>query len=144
MKKSINFILFSVIGCLFGILLSHIYYTRITTNTVDNKIRYIVDMELNDTSFYTGKNVSEYRFSPMKQVNGIIPDAETAAQIAFDYVSKVYGNNYAVKEQPYHVQLLNNQIWSVNGNLPRNMDGGVFHITMEKYTGKVWSIYHDK
>ena len=100
--------------------------------------------ELSDTSYFTGKNVNEYVYTPLALEKGIIPDAEIAAKIAFDYVLAVYGEKIARLEQPYNIELINNQVWRITGTMPPNALGGVFTLTIEKQTGKIWSICHTK
>jgi hypothetical protein len=99
---------------------------------------------INDTAYYTGKDLSECRFPPTSFKNGVIPDAATAAQIAFQYVSAVFDKDCAIREQPYHIRLMNNQIWIIRGYLSPNAFGGTFEIGIEKYTGKIWYMFHDK
>ena len=87
---------------------------------------------------YDQKNRPHDRFN-----EGVIPDASTAAKIAFQYVSAVY-KDCAVNEQPYQIKLVNKQILIVEGSHPINVLGGTFYICIEKYTGKIWAMYHDK
>lgn len=122
---------------------------RSNTGDVSSNIKYVEGINLRDTSFYTGKDVSQYRFNPLKLIKkGVIPNANAAAKIAYDYVTFVYGEKCAKEEQPYNVQLINDQIWVIQGSLPQTppllTSGGVFYLTIEKYTGKIWSIRHEK
>lgn len=134
-----------------GIMIASViisYYLGASKNKDANNelnIRFNDVVELEDTSYYTGKDVNDYVYSPIKVVDtGMIPDAETASRITYEYISIVYGKEIAEKEQPYNIQLINNQIWQISGSLPPNMVGGVFSITIEKQTGKIWSICHTK
>lgn len=108
-----------------------------------SNIQFVEVEEIDDTTYYTGKDVSHYMYSPTRFNEGVIPDASTAAKIAFQYVSAVY-KDCAVNEQPYQIKLVNKQIWIVEGSHPINVLGGTFYICIEKYTGKIWAMYHDK
>lgn len=98
----------------------------------------------NDTSYYTGADISNCPYLPQRYEKGIIPDASSAAKIAYNYVTFVFGEECAKTEQPYQIQLVNGQIWFIDGYLPENYCGGTFSIAIEKYTGKIWCISHGK
>ncbi len=142
MSKSLLTSLALLFGAICGL------YLGLTINRPINKPCFLVQYdeldEIRDTSYYTGKDRSDIRFAPTNIKRGVIPNAEIAASIAYDYVKAVYGENDAIREQPYQVQLLNGQIWSVSGFLPQETLGGTFHIAIEKFTGKIWYIYHEK
>lgn len=105
------------------------------------KIQYVTLPELNDTSF---RPTGMTRFSPIYIEDGIIPTPQVAVQIAYDYVAAVYGKDCAEREQPYEVQLLNKQVWCIHGSLPLYTLGGAFYISIEKNTGRVLTIVHEK
>ena len=102
--------------------------------------------EVADTAYYTGKDISvSHSFlSPTQFEEGVIPDAATAARIAYLYVAAVYGESHSVHEQPYQIRLVNKQIWKVNGYLSPYSLGGTFYICIEKYTGRIWAMSHGK
>lgn len=56
----------------------------------------------------------------------------------------MYGEDNIVKQRPYSVVLKHDSIWSIQGKLPNGWDGGVFYIELNKNTGKVEKIFHDK
>lgn len=119
-------------------------WNEASTNRKPSGIKFDEVEVINDTAYYTGKDLSECRFPPTSFKNGVIPDAATAAQIAFQYVSAVFDKDCAIREQPYHIRLMNNQIWIIRGYLSPNAFGGTFEIGIEKYTGKIWYMFHDK
>ncbi len=141
MKKIVYMAIF-IISAFFS------YFLGISAGKKTNKESAVLFNDvvvLEDTSYYTGKDVCEYAYSPIRVVNtGIIPDAKTASKIAYEYISVVYGKRIAEEEQPYNIQLINNQIWRISGSISQNKLGGVFSITIEKQTGKIWSICHTK
>ena len=118
----------------------------ITCNRNTSNIRFEELEEIADTAYYTGKDisVSHYYFSPTQFERGVIPDAATAAKIAYLYVAAVYGENHSIHEQPYQIRLINKQIWTIEGYLSPYALGGTFYICIEKYTGKIWAISHGK
>ena len=48
-----------------------------------SNIQFVEVEEIDDTTYYTGKDVSHYMYSPTRFNEGVIPDASTAAKIAF-------------------------------------------------------------
>ncbi len=109
-------------------------------------IRFEELEEVVDTAYYTGKDISGTRsfLSPTQFEEGVIPDAATAAKIAYLYVAAVYGESHSVHEQPYQIRLINKQIWIIKGHLSPYALGGTFYICIEKYTGKIWAMNHGK
>ena len=58
-------------------------------NELNIRFNYVVELE--DTYYYTGKYVNDYVYSPIKVVDtGMIPDAETASRITYEYIYIVY------------------------------------------------------
>ena len=119
-------------------------YNQISIYRNASNIRFEELEEVNDTAFYTGKDVSQNFLSPTKFEEGVIPDAATAAKIAYQYVAVVYGERCSIDEQPYQIKLINKQIWTVKGYLSPYALGGTFYICIEKYTGKIWAMSHGK
>ena len=140
-----KFILFSIsyIVCLaLGFYIGEWY--DITRNRNTANIRFEELEEVADTAYYTGKDVSYSFLSPTQFEEGVIPDAATAAKIAYLYVAAVYGESHSVHEQPYQIRLINKQIWTIEGYLSPYALGGTFYISIEKYTGKIWAMSHGK
>ena len=56
----------------------------------------------------------------------------------------IYGKKEIEKHKPYQVKLINNEIWSIKGQLDNNHEGGTFSILINKSDGKVLAISHSK
>ena len=52
-----------------------------------SNIQFVEVEEIDDTTYYTGKDVSHYMYSPTRFNEGVIPDASTAAKIAFQWIT---------------------------------------------------------
>ena len=77
---------------------------------------------------------------------GIVPDAETAVRICEAILFPIYGENNVLSQKPYEVIKVNNRYWFISGTLPKNanIEGGVFHIVLDKTDGKTCSLWHEK
>jgi hypothetical protein len=73
--------------------------------------------------------------------NILIPDHETAARIAFIYLTSYYGRDI-YNEFPIKVDSLG-QLWIITGT-PHTEKGGVAHLAIRKSDGRVVKIFHDK
>jgi hypothetical protein len=74
----------------------------------------------------------------------LIPDEETAINIAETFLFKVYGKNKIIKERPYKIGLVNNY-WVIIGSLPKYYrKGGTFEIIINSKDGSVKGITHTK
>lgn len=93
-------------------------------------------------------NVSEYsevviQFSSDKIV-GTVQDVETAKEKAESIWIELYGDEVKEKK-PYIVSFDElNEVWLVQGSLPKNKFGGVPYILIQKSDGKVLAVWHDK
>ncbi|MDR0195387.1 MAG: YbbC/YhhH family protein [Myroides sp.] len=76
--------------------------------------------------------------------DGIISNDSTAVKVVEQILFNIYGEDNIVKQRPYSVVLKHDSIWSIQGKLPNGWDGGVFYIELNKNTGKVEKIFHDK
>ena len=57
---------------------------------------------------------------------------------------EIYGESVKNKK-PYNVSFdEQNQVWMIQGTLPKNWDGGVPHILIQKSDGRILAIWHDK
>ena len=145
MNKKIIMFGVSYIVCLaLGFYIGEWY--DITYNRNSANIRFEELEEVADTAYYNGKDISVSHgfLSPTQFEEGVIPDAATAAKIAYLYVATVYGESHSVHEQPYQIRLINKQIWTIEGYLSPYALGGTFYICIEKNTGKILAMYHDK
>jgi len=75
-----------------------------------------------------------------KPGNGFVQDEETAKKIAEAVWLPIYGKDIE-KEKPF-VAVLNNDVWTVKGTLPRNYIGGVAEIQISKDDGKILRVIH--
>lgn len=93
--------------------------------------------------------VSDYQYYidnfPSDEILGSVRDAEDAKKKAEELWIELYGRDIK-KERPYKVYYdAKNEVWMVEGTLPFYYgDGGVAYILMEKETGKVLAVWHDK
>ncbi|MDM1355894.1 NTF2 fold immunity protein [Myroides marinus] len=76
--------------------------------------------------------------------DGIISNDSTAVKVVEQILFNMYGEDNIVKQRPYSVVLKHDSIWSIQGKLLNGWDGGVFYIELNKNTGKVEKIFHDK
>ena len=79
--------------------------------------------------------------------NGFVPDKATALKIAIAVWLPIYGN-VIYKEQPFNA-VLENEIWTVSGSLPKATFGGVTLggvavIRIQKKDGKILIVTHGK
>ncbi len=82
----------------------------------------------------------EVSFSP---VEGYVPDAETAIKIAVAVWEPIYGANEVAGEKPYQASLKDG-VWTVEGSLPKNYDGGVASAKIAKSDGRILMVIHGK
>jgi hypothetical protein len=82
---------------------------------------------------------SKHSYTPK---NGYVPSAETAMKIAEAIWLPIYGEKI-LKEKPYKATLTND-IWTVEGTLPKGLLGGVAVIEIAKQTAQVLRVSHGK
>jgi hypothetical protein len=74
----------------------------------------------------------------------LIPDEETAIEVAEIFLFKTYGKNKIIKERPYKIGLTNSY-WVIIGSLPKQyVLGGTFEIVINSKDGSVVGITHTK
>jgi len=73
---------------------------------------------------------------------GYVPDAETAMKIAEAVWLPIYGPG-VLEKKPWRARLVDD-VWVVEGSLPRVMPGGVPTATISKRTGEVLRVSHGK
>ncbi len=79
--------------------------------------------------------------SGLTEGTSVVPDAATAAAIAFALVETHYGRATAVLERPYRVANLGSR-WLVRGTLPQDFDGGVVSLEIRRRDGLVLHFSH--
>lgn len=78
------------------------------------------------------------RFQPK---GGVVRDAKTAEAVALAYLTPVYGEAKIRREMPLRATV-SNEVWTVNGTLPRGSLGGTAQILICQRNGTVLSIIH--
>jgi hypothetical protein len=84
-----------------------------------------------------------------KPKGGFVPDEKTAIKIAVAVWEPIFGEDQVAREKPYRVHLLTNDVWRVEGSLPKPQSGsltlgGVMTAEISKADGKVLRVYHTK
>ena len=92
---------------------------------------------------------SEYNYYiinfPSDKILGTVDNQEMAKEKAEAVWIEMYGEEIKKEKKPYIVYFdLNSGVWLVTGSLPKNMDGGVPYILIQKLDGKVLAVWHDK
>jgi predicted amino acid dehydrogenase len=72
----------------------------------------------------------------------IVPNEETAMKIAEVILYSIYGQKI-YSSRPYCIELKNG-VWIIEGTLPKDYQGGVPYIEIQKKDGKVLKIMHGK
>jgi hypothetical protein len=75
--------------------------------------------------------------------NGVVPDSETAGNLAILILSRAYGKDKIEKEKPF-TTLFKDGYWIVYGDLPDGYIGGVAEIVIRKSNGEIINISHGK
>lgn len=74
---------------------------------------------------------------------GVIPDRETAIELARVLLSKKYGKKLIKSQMPFDVHLIDGY-WHVGGTLPKGFVGGTGLIIISKKDGHVIHLAHDQ
>jgi hypothetical protein len=74
---------------------------------------------------------------------GVIPDAETAKQVAEVIFNRFYDPASVQMEKPFSVHLQDG-VWIVMGTMPKGLLGGVAEIWMNKSDGRVIHLFHGR
>ena len=78
----------------------------------------------------------------INQSDDFVPNAETAIKIAEAIWLPIYGDKI-LKNKPYQASLKDN-IWIVEGTLPKGYRGGVPYIEIRKNDCKILKVTHGK
>lgn len=87
------------------------------------------------------KVISAKQFNALNEIT-IIPDKETAIEIAEKILFKVYGKENIEEQKPYEIYLIDGY-WIMFGTLHYDV-GGTFLIVMDSKNGEVINIGHGK
>ncbi|MBB1140691.1 YbbC/YhhH family protein [Myroides sp. WP-1] len=83
-------------------------------------------------------------FDGIDKTEGYVPNADIAVQIAESILFNIYKKELIIEQRPYNVFFKNNSVWCVEGNLSKEMDGGVFYIEIRKSDGAILKVLHTK
>lgn len=76
---------------------------------------------------------------------GFVPTAAVANKIAEAVWAPIYGREHIEKEKPFHTVLTNNEIWIVQGSLPKGYTlGGTAYIEISRRDGRILKVTHGK
>ena len=81
-----------------------------------------------------------YNFHPN---NGVVSSPEIAYAIADCILSNIYGRSAMDNEKPYHITLLDDRYWVIEGTL-KTPKGGTAHIIIKKRNGQIVELSHGK
>ena len=103
----------------------------------EKPVETIGTFKLADYGYFIGNFSSE-------KVLGPVDSAQIAKENAEIIWTEIYGESIKGKK-PYEVSFDDeNQVWLVYGTLPKNWDGGIPQILIQKADGKVLAVWHDK
>jgi hypothetical protein len=76
---------------------------------------------------------------------GLVPTADVAKKIAEAVWAPIYGKEHIEEEKPFRAVLTNNQVWVVQGSLPKGYTfGGTAYIEINKRDGRILKVIHGK
>jgi hypothetical protein len=88
----------------------------------------------------TGVTMARHNVTP---VEGYVPDAETAVEIALAVLGAVYGKEKIASEKPFRA-VLHGDIWTVEGSLRPGWLGGVALAEISKTDATVLRVSHGR
>jgi hypothetical protein len=74
---------------------------------------------------------------------GIVPDEETAVNIAKAVFAPIFTSEEIAKYNPYHAQFKDG-VWIVYGTLKPGSRGGTPQLRMQKKDGRVLEVWHSQ
>lgn len=74
---------------------------------------------------------------------GMVPNNDTAIQIAIAVLTPIYGVDAIRNQQPF-VATLKGDTWTVVGTIPKERVGGVAEIGIAKVDGRILYVMHGK
>jgi len=83
---------------------------------------------------------SQSSYVPM---NGFVPDKATAIRIAEAVLIPIYGEAHLLHERPFKARLKDN-VWYVEGTLPKHFLGGVAMVRLSKRDGRILYVMHGR
>ncbi|WP_426475797.1 NTF2 fold immunity protein [Chryseobacterium balustinum] len=103
------------------------------------------------TKEYNEANEIEYAKTELKSAiikneilpDRVIPDSQTAVNVAENILFKTYGKENIIKQRPYDVNFTDGY-YIINGTFPKPTIGGTFLIIINSQDGKVIKLTHGK
>ena len=75
---------------------------------------------------------------------GFVPDEATAVLIAEAVLVPIYGKDDLASSRPLKAVLDSNDVWTVEGSLPKGWMGGTSLVRIDKRDGRVIGVLHGK
>ena len=76
--------------------------------------------------------------------SGIIKNDSMAYNLSSLIISSIYGEECFRSESPAHIRLINDSVWCVSGSLPKGDVGGTYSILIDKYSGRILRVWHER
>lgn len=76
--------------------------------------------------------------------SGIIKNDSMAYDLSSLIISSIYGEECFRSESPAHIRLINDSVWCVSGSLPKGDVGGTYSILIDKFSGRILRVGHEK
>ena len=141
-------LLFFILGCILHSCSSSPHKERSSTFEMEIKYIYKGDSILQDSILFDRSLYSDETdpYGVYNRQEGIVSDAETAVRICEAVLFPIYGQNIILSQIPYEVTKINDRYWHISGTLKKNnrIEGGVFHLVLDKKDGKICAIWHEK
>ena len=150
MNKVVRYIVSVIVGILIGCgtTICFIQLSRYNHEESDEVKEYIYLGNENQTiDRRNGVSIYEKGVDPNGvycRIGGVLSNDSSAVEMAKLILFPIYGKKEIEKHKPYQVKLINNEIWSIKGQLDNNHEGGTFSILINKSDGKVLAISHSK
>jgi NTF2 fold immunity protein len=74
---------------------------------------------------------------------GLVPNAQTAIQIAVAVWVPIYGEKMIQGERPFSAELKDG-VWTVEGSLPKGMRGGTALAEIAQEDGRIFRVSHGR
>jgi hypothetical protein len=74
---------------------------------------------------------------------GMVPNAETAVDIAVAVFKPIYGADKIKSESPFQAEI-NGEVWHVYGSLPVGWKGGTAEAELSRKDGRILRVWHGK
>jgi hypothetical protein len=87
----------------------------------------------------TDGNAGSYDYN----VDGFVPDKNTALKIAEAVWIPIYGNK-VLEQKPYRSSLVGDSVWIVEGTLKAGFVGGTAYVEISKKDCKILKVTHGK